>query len=885
MASTTIGATSPDWTMSWTIPTFLLPVPITMRTVTLACTVLQFLFVSAQDEVIVPFGATWKYLDNGSNQGTAWSSTAYNDAAWASGPAQLGYGEGDEATVIGYGPNPSSKYRTSYFRTTLSVPNATTFGGFRVRFIRDDGLIMYVNGTEVLRNNMNQGAQSYTAFSYSGISGSDESRVYEHLIPAGPFVNGSNTIAVEVHQDDPASSDVSFDMEITAMDGTPGVYSEPYLQQASPTSIKVLWKTDSPCLSKVRYGLQPNLLDMEVTGGAPVLDHEVQVNGLTPGTNYYYTVGTPTADLTPAGDPSYSFRTLPAPTIASPVRIWVTGDQGTGFAEQLAVRDAYLAYAGANGAADAWLTLGDNAYLQGREAEFQVNIFNGVYGAILRNTCLWPVPGNHDYYSGASAATQTGTYYSLFAPPTSGQCGGVPSGTESYYSFDIGNVHIVCLDSYGVSRSAAGAMALWLQQDLVQAELLSDWIIVAFHHPPYTKGSHDSDNISDSGGIMFDMRQTFLPILEAHGVDLVLCGHSHVYERSFLIDGHHGTSSTWNASTMRKDGTSGNANTTGAYQKPGDLEPHAGTVYAVCGVSGKRASGASLNHPAMYMSTQGHWGSLLLDVHGDSLRMRFMNSTGAMVDQVDIHKTTGTLRVQARTLLDGPYDPGTGLMADQLRSAGLIPLTHPHTGLFTPVGPSPEAVLPSVLATSGPDAIVDWAFMQLRSAIDPTTVVAACSVLIQRDGDLVDVDGSSPVEFTAPMDRYHIAVLHRNHLGIMTAAPVLLDHGVKAVDLSLPSTAVWGVGARKDLGTVQTMWSGDGRKDGQLRYIGSQNDRDAILVRIGGLVPTQVVPGYLPEDHNLDGSVRYVGAQNDRDPILQNIGGTLPTAVRAQQVP
>lgn len=856
-----------------------------MRTIPFAGLVLFTLACAAQDQVIVPFGATWKYLDNGSDQGTAWASTAYNDAAWASGPAQLGYGEGDEATVIAYGPDPGAKYRTSYFRKTISVPNGSSYGAFRVRFIRDDGLIMYVNGTEVLRSNMNQGAQSYNAFSYSGITGSDETRIYEHLIPAGPFVNGANTIAVELHQDDPASSDVSFDLELTAMDGTPGLYRQPYLQQASPTSIKVLWKTDSPCSSRVRYGLQPNLLDQEVVVAASALDHEVLITGLAQATTYYYAVGTPSTDLTPAGDPSYRFRTLAEPTVAAPVRLWVTGDQGTGYAEQLAVRDAYLGYAGANGAADAWLTLGDNAYLQGREAEFQVNIFNGVYGAILRNTCLWPVPGNHDYYSGASAATQTGTYYTLFAPPTSGQCGGVPSGTESYYSFDIGNVHIICLDSYGVSRSAAGAMALWLQQDLVQAELRSDWIIVAFHHPPYTKGSHDSDNISDSGGIMFDMRQTFLPLLEAHGVDLVLCGHSHVYERSFLIDGHYGTSSTWNASTMLKDGTTGNANLTGAYQKPGDLEPHAGTVYAVCGVSGKRTSGASLNHPAMYMSTQGHWGSLILDIHGDSLQLRFLSSAGAVVDQMNIRKTTGTVRVQVRALLDGPYDAGTGLMGDQLRSAGLIPVTQPHAGLFTAVGPSPSFILPSVLALSGPDAIVDWAFMQLRAAGDPTTVVAARSVLIQRDGDLVDVDGISPVAFTAPMGRYHIAVLHRNHLGIMTAAPLLLDHGAKAIDLSLPATAVWGSGARKDRGAVRTMWSGDGRKDGALRYVGAQNDRDAVLVRIGGLIPTQVVPGYLPEDHNLDGSVRYVGAHNDRDPILQNIGGTLPTAVRNQQVP
>jgi hypothetical protein len=121
---------------------------------------------------------------------------------------------------------------------------------------------------------------------------------------------------------------------------------------------------------------------------------------------------------------------------------------------------------------------------------------------------------------------QTGPYYDAYVLPTAAEAGGIASGTEAYYAFDYGNVNFIVLDSYETSRSTTGAMARWLEADL--AATTQDWIIAFFHHGPFTKGTHDSDTEIEH----IQMRENLLPILEAGGVDAVLSGHSHIYERT-----------------------------------------------------------------------------------------------------------------------------------------------------------------------------------------------------------------------------------------------------------------------------------------------------------------------------------------------------------------
>ena len=245
------------------------------------------------------------------------------------------------------------------------------------------------------------------------------------------------------------------------------------------------------------------------------------------------------------------------------------------------------------------------------------------------------------------------------------------------------------------------------------------------------------------------------------------------------------------------------------------------------------------------------------------------------------------LSVRVKALLEGPYDTNTGLMHDSLRVKGLIPLTEPYTGLgyAHSGGGGGETTTNAVLSTTGANAIVDWVMLELRDATNPSLVLATRSALVQRDGDIVGVDGVSPVQFTQAVKDYHLAVRHRNHFAVMTAAPVRVSVATKSYDLTNGSTPLHGTEATKTVNAKQVLWSGNCLPDATLRYTGDGNDRDPILVAIGGIIPTNTTAGYLITDVNMDGRVRYVGATNDRDPILTNIGGIIPTNTRTQQLP
>src|SRR5688572_14711109 len=148
-------------------------------------------------DVLVPTGSTWRYLDNGSDQGTAWRGLSFSDASWASGPAQLGYGDGDEATVVSFGPNSGAKYITTYFRRSFNLVNASAYLTATIRVLRDDGAVVYVNGTEVFRSNMPGGGVGYQTLAAAAI---DDTAFYSASFSPSLLVNGANVVAVEVHQ-------------------------------------------------------------------------------------------------------------------------------------------------------------------------------------------------------------------------------------------------------------------------------------------------------------------------------------------------------------------------------------------------------------------------------------------------------------------------------------------------------------------------------------------------------------------------------------------------------------------------------------------------------------------------------------------------------------
>jgi hypothetical protein len=317
----------------------------------------------------------------------------------------------------------------------------------------------------------------------------------------------------------------------TVCTGTEATTSRLFLQQLSDTSVIVKWRGDATaaCIGSTATNLTTRV-DATSTAG----NHkEAKFTGLTADSIYFYSVGgAPTAPAT------QTFRTAPTtgyPSNDGNTRIWVVGDSGTagylhsdtsasaatsnayaGVAE--AVRLGMSTFIKATGQTiDMMLMLGDNAYNNGDDANYQAAVFD-TYKNELKNVALWPTIGNHEmgvvdgsslfgqpagslFLGGLSTSSNPNSYIldkaaataptlmpylNIFSTPIAGEAGGIASGTKQYYSFNYGKVHVVSLDSQLSARDATqrGTMKAWLDRDLADASTKADWTIVIFHHPP-----------------------------------------------------------------------------------------------------------------------------------------------------------------------------------------------------------------------------------------------------------------------------------------------------------------------------------------------------------------------------------------------------------------
>ncbi len=417
----------------------------------------------------------------------------------------------------------------------------------------------------------------------------------------------------------------------------------PYIQLTTPTSTNIRWRSADPSAAVVKYGLTPTELNREATSSAMTVDHEVKLEGLAPDTRYFYSIGGTAGTV--QGDEKNSFVTFPEQGKPRKTKIWVIGDAGQPTAIHNAVRDAFLTYNNQQDV-DLWLMLGDNAYMSGQDAEYQVGLFN-IYPDFGKRNAFFPTFGNHDSY-GTSQVADIGPFFSNFTLPSAGEYGGEPSGTEKYYSFDYANIHFISLDANMTQMLINGdAMIQWLEADLQKNTQY--WTVVYFHHPPYTKGSHDSDSEDE----LIYMRETVNPILEQYGVDLVMGGHSHCYERSFFLNGHYGNSETFDAAIHTKQAGNGMINGDGPYMKAAGA--NTGTVYVVAG-SSCQIGGGSLDHKAMFKSLN-EAGSFIIDVEGQELTGRFLNQAGEIKDDFAIRKSFVSSVNQVNSGINVSYYP------------------------------------------------------------------------------------------------------------------------------------------------------------------------------------------------------------------------------------
>lgn len=599
------------------------------------------------DSTFIKFGSTWKYLDDRSSPAAAWKEGAkFNDEQWKTGPAAFGYESAYLRTILNYGSDASNKIVTTYFRKSITIDDLSNISFFRLSFYLDQGFIVYVNGKEVQRYSMQPGTPEF----WTPASGSYETGniLNVQAIRASYFKVGVNDIAVEVHRYDRRARSLVFDMELAGVAGnSPEISRGPLLQMVNTQGITIKWKTSMPTSSAVRFGNSENALTESVIDNALVTEHEIILKNLQSDTRYFYSVGT--AAYTIKGSYRNTFSTAPLATTTRKIRIGVIGDAGTGDVNQKRSRNRYLESLPKGTEPDLAIMLGDNAYPLGTDKDYQGGFFSIYNDNLLDNHPVFSVPGNHEY-AGVAGVSDI-AYYNIFSLPKSAECGGVPSGTESYYSFDYGNIHFIMLNSYGYDGGkllydTLGQQALWLKKDLTANMGKSKWTIVSLHHPPYSNGSHYSDGEGDLAAI----RERVTPILERFGVDMVLAGHSHGFERSYPIKGHTGKSSSFipqlppngnliSASNAQYDGS----NNSCPYMLIDTTAAH-GTIYIVAGAAGQLGGGNNPKWPLFayrtYSATPGtECGILSLEIQENRIDGKYIGSnTGSILDKFTVIK-------------------------------------------------------------------------------------------------------------------------------------------------------------------------------------------------------------------------------------------------------
>jgi len=391
------------------------------------------------------------------------------------------------------------------------------------------------------------------------------------------------------------------------------VTRQPYIQVPTPNSMVVRWQTGTGVPGKIYYGKSPSGLTQSVTESEnEKIYHEVKITGLDPATKYFYSV----SDASKGSDDQY-FVTPPPTGTASPVRIWIISDFGqtttSDNPRRLETIEQWRFFNNNSYHANFVLSLGDQSE---DDAIYQIqhNYFSTLE-KVLKNSPLYTTIGNHDNHDSLI------NYVKTFTIPSKGEAGGIPSGSKKYYSFNYSNIHVVVLCTEIYDDSSFNAQKEWLKKDLDNNH--SEWLIACMHQPLHSGGYHPSDEVETAQG----RREAWLTILEDHGVDLILQGHNHVYERSFLVDNLIGKTTTITEANKINKGL-GREDNGGPYSKPAGNIPHKGTIFI--SVPGGGVANSAKYYPApisiypVVFAGSDYEGSLVIDVNGKKLDVKFI---------------------------------------------------------------------------------------------------------------------------------------------------------------------------------------------------------------------------------------------------------------------
>ena len=444
----------------------------------------------------------------------------------------------------------------------------------------------------------------------------------------------------------------------------------PYLQMTSSASTRIRFRTDVESKPSILIGKLPNSLTRTIRQTELTKEHELFIDSLTGNTRYYYKILTPTQSL---GDSTFFFQTAPEKGAKNKISFWSTGDMYPGQL-QLDVVTGFTKFIGKK-YTNLYLTVGDNVYAGARDNDYQANFFQ-VYQNILKQSTAFPAVGNHDYdFTSVNQDDPNIAYFQNFSLPKNAELSGVPSNSEAYYSYDYGNVHFICLDSHAWGKDGQrlfdgpSEQLTWLINDLKANK--QDWTVVYFHYPLYTKGSYDSDaknpNVAYNNQYnipLVNLRNMLVPIFDKYKVDLVLTGHSHVYERTKPLVGHTGTSDTFDPKIHNPQSTSGKYNgeeNSCPYLFDGNSINPNGTIYVVNGVGGGTKNPLSdFPHKAMYYSNASVNGSFYVEIENNRLDAKFLDTNGDILDKFTVFKN---LNLKPTTNLTIDYGKSTDLVA------------------------------------------------------------------------------------------------------------------------------------------------------------------------------------------------------------------------------
>ena len=502
----------------------------------------------ADDATILARDAAWKFYDQGKLEGDAWKTADFDDSAWQSGAAPLGFGddysETDPSlpigTVIGFGDDAANKYMTSYFRTTVEVGDLSAYTGLEVYIHVDDGCVVYINGTEAFRRGIEDGAVSYdTAAKF-------KPKEETFTAPVTLFAPGKNVIAAEVHQDGGDSSDLWFELGVKGISGEAAPAAAPAVTVPDPaaplgevskltisfagdtkTAKGFTWYTTAASAGSdvqvvEKAAGEPDFTNaMKFAGrwqlstnSAAEVVHKAEAVGLKPDTSYFFRVGDEALGLW-SGVGSFE-------TAADGAFTFIDLADSQAKKEDEAVLSAHTFKKAVETVQGADFMVLNGDIVDTGMNEGQWDCLLGHSQDTLMNLTMAPVAGNHEEDKNSFFE-----HFDLMPAPFS------PTESGAYYSFDYANAHFIMLNTNEDSKAYADftpAQIQWLKGDAAAAKAGgAKWLIAVIHKGPYTTSNHAEDgDIQDANGV----RTLVAPLMNQLGVDLVLEGHDHIYART-----------------------------------------------------------------------------------------------------------------------------------------------------------------------------------------------------------------------------------------------------------------------------------------------------------------------------------------------------------------